>query len=64
MVLVLAACSSAEPPATGRYSMTSTMTNNRTVGAGDVAPLDPSRPIDDRNCGGPIDIGGGNLRCR
>ena len=64
LVLLVAACASAEPPATGRYSMTASSDNNRTLNAGQVAPLDPTRPISDRDCSRPIEIGGGNLRCR
>jgi hypothetical protein len=63
IVLLVAACASAEPPATGRYSMTAAQDNNRTATAGQPAPLDPTRPISDRDCSRPIDAGGGNLRC-
>lgn len=64
IVLGLAACASTEPPATGRYSMTAASDNNRTLAAGVPAPLDPTRPVSERDCSKPMDVGGGNLRCR
>ncbi len=65
IVLAAAGCESTDPDLTiGRYSMTATSYNDRTVNAGQPVPLDPSRPISERDCSGPIEIGGGNLRCR
>ena len=67
LVLAAAACASAEQPTTGTYNMTSltySSDNNFTVAPGAPAPLDPSRPVAERDCSRPIDIGGGNLRCR
>ena len=65
IVLAAAGCASDEPQMTlGRYSMTASQDNNLTTNAGAPAPLDPTRPISDRDCSGAIDTGGGNLRCR
>jgi hypothetical protein len=64
LVIAATACSTAEPPATGRYSMTAATDNNLTLSAGEAAPLDPARPIAERDCSRPIEIGGENLRCR
>jgi hypothetical protein len=66
MVLAIAACSTTPDPEIdiGRYSMTSATDNIRTLDAGTPAPLDPTRPISDRDCSRAMDIGGGNLRCR
>lgn len=64
IVLGVAACSSSSAPATDRYSMTGTTTNDYTASAGLPAHLDPTRPIADRDCSKPIDVPGGNLRCR
>lgn len=64
LVLGAAACSGASAPSTGRYSMTAAADNNRTVAAGQPAPLDPTRPVSDRDCSKAIDIPGGNLRCQ
>lgn len=47
-----------------RYSMTGVPGNDATVAAGQPAPLDPARSITERDCSKPIDMGGGNLRCR
>lgn len=65
LLVLLAACASTDPEIdVGRYSMTAATDNNRTLAAGQIAPLDPTRPISDRDCSRPIDVGGGNLRCR
>lgn len=71
IVLGAAACSSSSGPAasdsytaTDRYSMTGTTANDYTASAGQPAHLDPTRPIADRDCSKPIEVPGGNLRCR
>lgn len=66
VLLAAAACSTTPDPriGIGRYSMTSSTTNIRTIDVGNPAPLDPTRPVSDRDCSMPMDVGGGNLRCR
>jgi hypothetical protein len=64
IVLGAAACSGASAPSTGRYSMTATDDNNRTVAAGEPAPMDPTRTVADRDCSKAIENPGGNLRCQ
>ena len=63
IVLTAAGCARSDMN-TGRYSMTAAPDNNRTVAAGEPAPLDPTRPVSERDCSKAIEIGGGNLRCR
>jgi hypothetical protein len=49
----------------GRYSTMAFTGNELMKSAGQAAPLDPTRPIADRNCAQPIDASaGGNLRCQ
>jgi len=49
---------------TGRYTMTEEPSNNRTLAAGQPAPLDPTRSISERECSKPIPLPDGNLLCR
>ena len=64
IVLAAAGCARSDMT-TGRYTMTEEPYNIRTLDVATApAPLDPTRPINDRDCSKPIDIGGGNLRCR
>ncbi len=71
IVLGAAGCSSSSGPAaydpytaSSRYAMTGTTANDYTASAGQLAPLDPTRPIADRDCSKAIEFPGGNLRCR
>ena len=66
LLIVLAAAGCVQDPQidVGRYSMTAATDNNRTLSAGQLAPLDPTRPISERDCSRPMDVGGGNLLCR
>ncbi len=51
---------------TDRYGMTAASTDtDLTAKAGEVAPMDPTRTITDRDCSRPIDQpSGGNLNCQ
>jgi hypothetical protein len=63
IVLAAAGCARSDMN-TGQYSMTEEPYNNRTLAAGEPAPLDPTRTVSDRDCSKAMELGGGNLRCR
>jgi hypothetical protein len=64
LLLLVLAAGCASPADDITYDMTMTPDNLTTAGTGEPVPLDPSRPVSERDCSRPIDLGGGNLRCR
>ena len=62
VVLAAAGCARSQM-STGQYTMTENSNNMRTYNASRSAPLDPTRPISQRDCRNQIEVGGGNLLC-
>lgn len=63
LIVLGAGCASADLD-TGRYTMTAVAENAPTGGTGVPVPLDPTRPVSERDCGKAIEPPGGNLHCR